>query len=55
MSRAYFITGTDTEIGKTFTAAALTHAFSELGRRVTPIKALAAGGAVPAAQFHSRP
>ena len=43
MSRAYFITGTDTEIGKTFTAAALTHAFSELGRRVTPIKALAAG------------
>ncbi|MCH8855076.1 MAG: dethiobiotin synthase, partial [Proteobacteria bacterium] len=30
MSRAYFITGTDTEIGKTFTAAALTHAFSEL-------------------------
>ena len=31
MSRAYFITGTDTEIGKTFTAAALTHAFSELG------------------------
>jgi dethiobiotin synthetase len=39
----FFITGTDTEIGKTFTAAALTHAFSELGRRVTPIKALAAG------------
>lgn len=39
----FFITGTDTEIGKTFTAAALTHAFSERGRRVTPIKALAAG------------
>jgi dethiobiotin synthetase len=41
--KGFFITGTDTEIGKTFTAAALTHAFSEQGRRVTPIKALAAG------------
>lgn len=39
----FFITGTDTEIGKTFSGAALTHAFTALGRRVTPIKALAAG------------
>ncbi|MFN3304325.1 MAG: dethiobiotin synthase [Roseateles sp.] len=41
--KGFFITGTDTEIGKTFSAAALTHAFTALGRRVTPIKALAAG------------
>jgi dethiobiotin synthetase len=39
----YFITGTDTEIGKTFVTAALTRALTTRGRRVTPIKALAAG------------
>ena len=39
----FLITGTDTEIGKTFTGATLTLAFTALGRRVTPIKALAAG------------
>ncbi len=41
--KGFFITGTDTEIGKTCITAGLTHAFSELGRRVTPIKSLAAG------------
>jgi len=47
----FFITGTDTEIGKTFSAAALTHAFSARGRRVTPIKALAAGQALVDGQW----
>lgn len=41
----FFITGTDTEIGKTCITAALTHAFGQLGRRVAPIKSLAAGQA----------
>lgn len=47
----FFITGTDTEIGKTFSAAALTHAFGARGRRVTPIKALAAGQALVDGQW----
>jgi dethiobiotin synthetase len=42
----FFITGTDTEIGKTFVTATLTHAFTALGRRVVPIKSLAAGQAL---------
>lgn len=43
MKNAYFITGTDTEIGKTFVTAALTRALAARGRRVAPIKSLAAG------------
>lgn len=39
----FFITGTDTEIGKTFITAALTRALAATGRRVAPIKSLAAG------------
>ncbi|MBV8379449.1 MAG: dethiobiotin synthase [Paucibacter sp.] len=39
----FFITGTDTEIGKTTTTAGLVHLFQSRGRRVTPIKSLAAG------------
>ena len=39
----FFITGTDTEIGKTCVTAGLTRAFDGLGRYVTPIKSLAAG------------
>jgi len=39
----YFITGTDTEIGKTTTTAGLVHLFQSRGKRVTPIKSLAAG------------
>jgi dethiobiotin synthetase len=39
----FFITGTDTEIGKTTTTAGLVHLFQQQGRRVTPIKSLAAG------------
>lgn len=39
----FFITGTDTEIGKTFVTAALTRAIAARGLRVAPIKSLAAG------------
>lgn len=39
----FFITGTDTEIGKTFVTAALTRALSAEGLRVAAIKSLAAG------------
>ncbi|HEY9108168.1 MAG TPA: AAA family ATPase, partial [Roseateles sp.] len=41
--KGYFITGTDTEIGKTFVTAALTRALAARGLRVAPIKSLAAG------------
>ena len=41
--RGFFITGTDTEIGKTFVTAALTRAMAAHGVRVAPIKSLAAG------------
>ncbi len=41
--RGFFITGTDTEIGKTFVTAALTRALAGRGLRVAPIKSLAAG------------
>ncbi len=41
----FFITGTDTEIGKTCITAGLTHAFDAIGRYTTPIKSLAAGQA----------
>ncbi|MFG6448799.1 dethiobiotin synthase [Roseateles sp. BYS180W] len=41
--KGLFITGTDTEIGKTCITAALTHALQNAGARVVPIKPLAAG------------
>ncbi|MGM9485373.1 dethiobiotin synthase [Roseateles sp. NT4] len=41
--KGFFITGTDTEIGKTFVTAALTRALAATGLRVAPIKSLAAG------------
>ncbi|HEY9106814.1 MAG TPA: dethiobiotin synthase [Roseateles sp.] len=41
--KGFFITGTDTEIGKTLVTAALTRALAARGLRVAPIKSLAAG------------
>lgn len=41
--KGLFITGTDTEIGKTCITAGLTEALQRLGHRVAPIKSLAAG------------
>ena len=40
---AWFITGTDTEIGKTFVACALLHAFRRAGQRAVAMKPVAAG------------
>ena len=39
----FFITGTDTEIGKTALTAALTHLLCQSGRRAVAIKPIAAG------------
>ncbi|MEF8698364.1 MAG: dethiobiotin synthase [Candidatus Accumulibacter sp. UW26] len=41
--RAWFITGTDTEIGKTFVACALLHAFRNAGLSALAMKPVAAG------------
>lgn len=47
--KGLFVTGTDTEIGKTLVTAALTLALQRAGARVAPIKAVAAGQAPDAA------
>jgi dethiobiotin synthetase len=39
----YYITGTDTEIGKTFSACAIIHALTSRGVNVAPMKPIAAG------------
>jgi dethiobiotin synthetase len=41
--RSFFITGTDTEIGKTFAACALMHAMQQKNISVAPMKPIAAG------------
>jgi len=46
--RGLFITGTDTEIGKTTVTGGLVHALQAAGRRVAPVKPLAAGQALDA-------
>ena len=43
MSAGYFITGTDTGIGKTFVSCALLHAFAACGKTVAGMKPVAAG------------
>ena len=43
MSRGYFVTGTDTGVGKTLVSAALLHAFAAQGLRVIGMKPVAAG------------
>ena len=40
---SYFVTGTDTGVGKTFICCALMHAFAEQGLRVVGMKPVAAG------------
>jgi dethiobiotin synthetase len=39
----YFVTGTDTGVGKTLVAAALCHAFASAGRKVAGMKPIASG------------
>ena len=43
MTQAYFLTGTDTEIGKTFITCALLHRAEQSGLRTAGIKPVAAG------------
>lgn len=43
MRKGFFITGTDTEIGKTAVTAGLAHAFAQTGRRVAALKPVSAG------------
>ena len=43
MNHAYFLTGTDTEIGKTFITCALLHRATQRGLRAAGIKPVAAG------------
>lgn len=43
MNPAYFLTGTDTEIGKTFITCALLHHAAQRGQRAAGIKPVAAG------------
>lgn len=46
--RGFFVTGTDTGVGKTLVACALLHAFAARGKRVVGMKPVAAG-----AQWHA--
>ena len=43
MHNGFFITGTDTEVGKTYVSCALLQAFSQAGKRVAPMKPIASG------------
>ncbi|HJU70849.1 MAG TPA: dethiobiotin synthase [Paucimonas sp.] len=43
MTTAYFVTGTDTEIGKTLVSSALLHALASSGMRAAGMKPVAAG------------
>ncbi len=45
-AKKFFITGTDTDVGKTFCTVALLHAFAKLQLRVVGMKPVAAGAAV---------
>ena len=51
MTHGFFVTGTDTGVGKTFVAAALTRALVEQGIRTAVMKPVAAGGIETAAGF----
>lgn len=43
---SYFVTGTDTDVGKTLVSCALLHGFADAGLRVVGMKPVAAGGAL---------
>lgn len=49
MTRAFFVTGTDTGAGKTFTSTVLLHALRQRGRRAIGMKPVASGSAPTAA------
>lgn len=50
---AWFVTGTDTEIGKSLCSAALLHAFTAQGHRVAGMKPIAAGAALSGDRWHN--
>lgn len=52
-TKAYFITGTDTEIGKTFVTAALLRAFAQQGLRTLGMKPVAAGAEIIDGVWHN--
>jgi dethiobiotin synthetase len=43
VGRGFFVTGTDTGVGKTFVACAILHAFARTGKSVAGMKPIAAG------------
>jgi dethiobiotin synthetase len=51
--KALFVTGTDTEIGKTFVASALLRLFSKLGFSTAGMKPIAAGVTLEGLQWHN--
>jgi dethiobiotin synthetase len=52
-THAWFVTGTDTEIGKTLVASALTHACAAHGLRVAAMKPIAAGAVMRNGEMHN--
>lgn len=52
-TKDYFITGTDTEIGKTFVTAALLRAFAQRGLRTLGMKPVAAGAEMVDGVWHN--
>jgi dethiobiotin synthetase len=52
-ARAWFVTGTDTEIGKTLAASALTHACAQRGLRTAAMKPVAAGAMLRGGELHN--
>lgn len=48
-----FVTGTDTEIGKTFVSCALLHGFKRAGLRAAAMKPIAAGAVQRGGQWHN--
>ncbi|HEV2608932.1 MAG TPA: dethiobiotin synthase [Noviherbaspirillum sp.] len=50
---AYFVTGTDTEIGKTLISAALLHHLAACGLRVAAMKPIAAGAVLRDGAWHN--
>jgi dethiobiotin synthetase len=51
MKMGFFITGTDTGVGKTLIATALVHGFAQAGRRVVGMKPVAAGASLQDGQL----
>ena len=53
MRKGFFVTGTDTEVGKTLAAAALIHALRRCGLRAVGMKPVAAGCALRDGRWHN--